>query len=146
MNFDNFRYDLWNRDDSETEIVLILKLLWFQSDHWHREAEFKNKPCTNSDHFHNDFSLPKIDTLKHGVVNFCYENRPCQRCNESTFSRVRVLHVSSRVRILLGRTRVRVQQVSSPSPSPGACGSSPNPSPKKRTFLSSSTKASSTTP
>ena len=64
----------------------------------------------------------------------------------SSPSRVRVLHVSSRVRVLLGRTRVRVQQVSSPSPSPGVCGSSPNPSPKERTFLSSSIKASSTTP
>ena len=46
----------------------------------------------------------------------------------SSLSQVRVLHVSSRVRALLGRTRVRVQQVSSPSP--GVCCSRPNPSPK----------------
>ena len=58
----------------------------------------------------------------------------------ATFSRVQVqvLHIWSRARVLLGRTRVqvRVQQVSSPcpSPSPGACGSSPNPSPKERKF------------
>ena len=47
-----------------------------------------------------------------------------QRVNVlSSPSRVRDLHVSSRVRVrvLLGRTRVRIrgQQISSPSPSPG---------------------------
>ena len=39
-------------------------------------------------------------------------------------------HVSSQVRVSLGRTLVRVQQVSSPSPSPGVCCSSPNLNPK----------------
>ena len=32
------------------------------------------------------------------------------------------------------RTRVRVQQVSSPSPSPGFCVSSPNPSPEEKNW------------
>ena len=72
----------------------------------------------------------------------------CNGHRYAEMQRVHVLSSPSRVRVLLGRTRVRVrvQQVSSPSPSPGVCGSSPNPSPKERTFLSSSTKASSTTP
>jgi len=56
-----------------------------------------------------------------------------QRCNESTFSRIQVLHVSSRVQVLLDRTGVWVQQVSSLSP--GVCGSSSIPSPKSGNLL-----------
>ena len=56
-------------------------------------------------------------------------------------SRIRVLHVSSRVRVRvlleLDSARVRVQQGLSPCPS--VCGSSPYPSPKLRKFTSSST-------
>ena len=56
----------------------------------------------------------------------------------SSPSRVRLLHVLSRLRVLLGRTRVwvRVQLVSWSSP--GVFG--PNPSPKERKFPSSSTR------
>ena len=35
-----------------------------------------DKPCVNFDGFHNDFSLRKVDTVKHGVtgiVDFHYE-------------------------------------------------------------------------
>ena len=41
-----------------------------------------------------------------------------------------------RVRFSLDRTRIRVQQVTSPSP--GVCGSSLNPSPQERKFPNSS--------
>ena len=34
-----------------------------------------NKPCANSGDFQNDFSLRKIDTVNHGVVELHYENR-----------------------------------------------------------------------
>ena len=34
-----------------------------------------NKPCANSDDFHNNFSLQKIDSVKHGVVDYHYENQ-----------------------------------------------------------------------
>ena len=34
-----------------------------------------DKQRANSDDFHNVFSLRKIDTVKHGVVDFHYENR-----------------------------------------------------------------------
>ena len=33
-----------------------------------------NEPCANSDNIHDDFSLRKIDTVKHGVGDFQYEN------------------------------------------------------------------------
>ena len=43
-----------------------------------------NKPLANSDDFHNDYSLRNIDTVKHRVVDYHYENqhretRPSER-------------------------------------------------------------------
>ena len=70
------------------------------------------------------------DEEDHDIRSF--EVRSWQRCNESSFPRVRVESTvrMSRVRVQIRRTRVRVQQVLSPSP--GFCVSSPNPSPEEK--------------